>query len=115
MCVHDAVHLFKVLSYVKYEFKFFPVLKFLTNQCSGRVYKNEKIVKQRSYSNDKKNDVNVNNLPTENSNTIVSTTAVLKVTMFYCKQPVQKLPMKESLFLRKLEFHLIQVVREVTL
>ena len=50
--------------------------------------------------NNKKNGANVNSLPTENSNTIVPTTAVLKVTMFYYKQPVQKLPTKESVFLR---------------
>ena len=31
MCVHDAEHLFKVISYVKYEFKFFLVLKFHTD------------------------------------------------------------------------------------
>ena len=34
MCVHDAEHAFKVLSYVKYEFKFFLVLKFLTGWWS---------------------------------------------------------------------------------
>ena len=33
--------------------------------------------------NNKKNGINVNSLPTENSNTIVLTTAVLKATMFY--------------------------------
>ena len=39
MCVHDAEHdfknsVFKLIVYVKYEFKFFLVLKFLTGQCS---------------------------------------------------------------------------------
>ena len=34
MCVHDAEHVFKVISYVKYEFKFSLVLKFLTGWWS---------------------------------------------------------------------------------
>ena len=39
MCVHDAEHdfqnsVFKVIDYVKYEFKFFLVLKFLTGRWS---------------------------------------------------------------------------------
>ena len=39
MCVHDAEHdfknsVFKVIGYVKYEFKFFLVLKFLTGRLS---------------------------------------------------------------------------------
>ena len=39
MCVHDAEHnfrnsIFKVIGYVKYEFKFFLVLKFLTGRWS---------------------------------------------------------------------------------
>ena len=39
MCVHDAEHdfkysVFKVIVYVKYEFKFFLVLKFLTGRWS---------------------------------------------------------------------------------
>ena len=39
MCVHDAEHdfkysVFKVIVYLKYEFKFFLVLKFLTGRWS---------------------------------------------------------------------------------
>ena len=39
MCVHDAEHdfqnsVFKIIGYVKYEFKFFLVLKFLTGRWS---------------------------------------------------------------------------------
>ena len=39
MCVHDAEHdfkssIFKVTGYVKYKFKFFLVLKFLTGRWS---------------------------------------------------------------------------------
>ena len=39
MCVHDAEHyieysVYKVIVYVKYEFKFFLVLKFLTGRWS---------------------------------------------------------------------------------
>ena len=39
MCVHDAEHnfqtsVFKVIGYVKYEFKFFLVLKFHTGRWS---------------------------------------------------------------------------------
>ena len=52
------------------------------------------MAKQRRYLNDKKNDVNVNNLPTENSNTTVPTTAVLKKH----KQPAKKLRTKKSVF-----------------
>ena len=37
MCVHDAEHdfqnsIFKIIGYIKYEFKFFLVLKFLTGR-----------------------------------------------------------------------------------
>ena len=36
---------------------------------------------------------------------------LLKVAMFYYKQPSQKLPTKEGVILRKLEFDLLQIVR----
>ena len=36
---------------------------------------------------------------------------LLKVAMFYYKQPSQKLPTKEGVILRKLEFDLVQIIR----
>ena len=92
------------------------------NKCRGCgkhrinlcLQKSENSETKADENNDKKNDVNVNSFPTENySNTIIPTTPALKVTMFYYKQQVQKILTKESGFLRKLEFHFIQVVREV--
>ena len=97
-------------------------MNYSCNKCRGCeehrinlcLQKSENSETKADENNDKKNDVNVNSLPTENySNTIIPTTPALKVAMFYYKQQVQKLLTKESGFLRKLEFHFIQVVREV--
>ena len=43
MCVHDAEHdfensVFNAIGYVKYEFRFFLVLKFLTGRWSVRLF-----------------------------------------------------------------------------
>ena len=75
------------------------------NKCHGKhsislcLQKSENSETKADENNDKKNDVNATDQPTENSNAIVPTTPVtlvLKVTMFYYKQPVQKLPTKED-------------------
>ena len=57
-------------------------------------------------------------MPTENSDTIVPITAANFSTesnnvLLQTEQPVQNLPMEEGAILRKLEFCLIQVVKEV--
>ena len=57
-------------------------------------------------------------MPTENSDTIVPITAANFSTesnnvLLQTEQSVQNLPMEESAILRKLEFCLIQVVKEV--
>ena len=56
-------------------------------------------------------------MPTENSDTIAPITAANFSTesnnvLLQTEQPVQNLPMEESAILRKLEFCLIQVVKD---